>query len=228
MVRQYERAAHNAREAGFDGVEVHGANGYLPDQFLETRTNQRTDNYGGPVEHRSRLLLEIVETTMKVLGADRVGVRLSPLSFFNDMADDDPEMTFGYAAERLNEYGLAYLHVINPATAALEKHRKPDPTALRIVELIRDKYRGTLMLCGGFDRESAEEWLQKGRADLIAFGRKFIANPDLPERFRRGAPLNIDDPATYYGGGERGYTDYLSLAQERGEQPKPCMDANWR
>lgn len=228
LVRQYTRGARNAQRAGMDGVEVHAANGYLLDQFLESGTNQRTDGYGGSVQNRARLLMEVVETACDVWGPERVGVRISPLGSFNDMSDDNPEETFGHVAERLNDYNLAYLHVINPAAAQVEQGLPPAPRALRMVELIRSKYRGKLMLCGGFDRDSAEAWLEMGRADVIAFGRKFLANPDLPERFRRRAPLNKDDPSTYYGGGAKGYTDYPSLAQERGEQPKECVDETWR
>jgi N-ethylmaleimide reductase len=228
LVRQYTRGARNAQRAGMDGVEVHGANGYLPDQFAESRTNRRTDEYGGPVENRARLLLEAVETCCDVWGSDAVGVRISPLSTFNDIGDDNPEETFGYIAEKLNDFKLAYLHVVNPAAAQIEKRLPPEPRALRMVELIRKNYRGTLMMAGGFDRDSAQTWLELGRADLIAFGRKFLANPDLPERFRRRAPLNRDDPSTYYGGGAKGYTDYPTLAQEKGEQPAPCVDEAWR
>jgi N-ethylmaleimide reductase len=228
LVRQYFRGARNAMAAGFDGVEVHGANGYLLEQFLTSGANRRDDAYGGPVEHRARLLLEVVETVIEVWGSDRVGVRLSPLSAFNDISDADPEATFGYVAARLNDYDLACLHIVNPAAAALEQGTAPDPRALAMVDLIRESYRGTLMIAGGFDRESAEAWLEQGRADLIAFGRKFLANPDLPERLRRRAPLNADDAATYYGGGAKGYTDYPTLAQKQGEQPWPCVDERWR
>ena len=204
LVRQYVRGARNALEAGFDGVEVHGANGYLLDQFLESGTNKRTDAYGGSVENRARLLLEVVEAVNQVWEPDRVGVRLSPLGTLNDIHDDDPKTTFGTSAARLSDYGLAYLHIVNPAIAALENHTRPEPTALRMVELMREKYRGTLILAGGFDQETAESWLQQGKADLIAFGRKFLANPDLPERFRLRAPLNADDRSTYYGGVPKG------------------------
>jgi N-ethylmaleimide reductase len=223
LVRQYTRGARNAQRAGMDGVEVHGANGYLIDQFAESRTNLRSDEYGGPPENRARLLVEVVETCCDVWGSDAVGVRLSPLSTFNDMGDDHPEETFGYIADKLNDYRLAYLHVINPAAAPVE-----NPQAVRMMELIRRKYRGTLMVAGGFDRDTAEEWLAKGRADLVAFGRKFLANPDLPLRLRLRMPLNADDPSTYYGGGSKGYTDYPSIAQERGEKPKACVDQSWR
>jgi N-ethylmaleimide reductase len=228
LVRQYFRGARNALTAGFDGVEIHAANGYLLEQFIDSSTNRRDDRYGGTVENRVRLLTEVVETVTEVWGPDRVGVRLSPLSTFNDISDDDPETTFGHVAGQLSDYRLAYLHIVNPAMAALEKGAEPDARALRMLDLIRQRYRGTLMIAGGFDRDTAEAWLEQGKADLIAFGRKFLANPDLPERFRSGAPLNAEDPTTFYGGGAKGYTDYPTLTQERGEQPRPCVDERWR
>ena len=228
IVQQYVRGAKSALDAGFDGVEVHSANGYLLDQFINSSTNRRSDKYGGAIENRARLLLQVVDAVCAVWGAGRVGVRLSPLGTFNNVGDDDPEAIFGYIAEELSYDDLAYLHVINPASAAFEQRIEPDRRALRMLELMREKYRGTLIVAGGFDCDSAEEWLTRGRADLIAFGRKFLANPDLPERFRLQAALNADDPSTYYGGGAKGYTDYPTLAQERGEQPKPCVDERWR
>src|ERR1700729_1359674 len=215
IVGQDEGAAINARDAGFDGVEIHAANGYLLDQFIETGTNRRTDTYGGQVENRTRLLFEVAEALIRIWGPDRIGVRLSPMGKMNDIHDDQPEATFGYIAERLSDYRFASA----PA---------PDPRALAMVETIRKRFKGTLMVAGGFQADTAAQWLREGRADLIAFGRKFIANPDLPERLRIGAPLNADDPTTYYGGGEKGYTDYPSLAQDRGEQPKACVDQRWR
>jgi N-ethylmaleimide reductase len=228
LVQQYVRGARNALEAGFDGVEVHAANGYLLDQFLCSRTNRRDDAYGGSVENRARLLREVLDAVCEVWDPDRVGVRLSPLGRFNDIGDDEPEATFGYIASRLNDYGLAYLHLVNPDVASLEKGVELEPLARRMLDRMREKYRGTLMIAGGFGRDSAEAWLQQGRADLIAFGRKFLANPDLPERLRQGAALNVPDPATFYGGGAKGYTDYPTLAQERGEEPRPCIDDRWR
>ena len=228
IVQQYVRAARNAMEAGFDGVEIHAANGYLLDQFLNSGTNRRTDAYGGPIENRARLLLEVVETVSEVWDADRVGVRISPMGVLNDICDDDPEKTFSCVAKKLNDLGLAYLHVVNPDVAAMEQKREQEPRALRMLHLIRKKYKGNLILAGGFDHETAQQWLQEGKADLIAFGRKFLANPDLPLRFREGASLHADDPATYYGGGAAGYIDYTSLAQERGEEPKSCVDERWR
>ncbi|MGZ6042864.1 MAG: alkene reductase [Asticcacaulis sp.] len=228
LVGQYERAAKNAQAADFDGVEIHAANGYLLDQFIETGTNRRTDTYGGPIENRARLLFEIAEALVPIWGADRIGVRLSPLGKMNDIHDDNPEATFGYIAERLSDFGLAYLHIVNPALEQMQNGKEPDPQALSMVKLIRKKYEGTLIVAGGFQSDTAAQWLREGIADLIAFGRKFIANPDLPERIRLGAPFNVDDPTTYYGGGEKGYTDYPSLAQDRGEQPKACVDQRWR
>ena len=228
VVVQYERAARNAQTADFDGVEIHAANGYLLDQFIQTGTNRRTDAYGGAVENRARLLLEIAEALMPIWGPDRIGVRLSPLGRLNDISDDHPEATFGYIAERLSDYGFAYLHIVNPAMEQMQNGKEPDSRALSMVELIRKKYKGTLIVAGGFQADTAARWLREGKADLIAFGRKFIANPDLPERLRLGGPFNIDDPTTYYGGGEKGYTDYPSLAQERGEQPNACVDQRWR
>jgi N-ethylmaleimide reductase len=228
VVKQYVRGARNALAADFDGIEIHAANGYLIDQFINSKTNLRTDKYGGTVANRTRLLLEIVEAVIPLWGADRIGVRLSPLGSFNDIGDDDPETTFGSIAETLSGYDLAYLHIVNPATAELEKGKKPDPRALKMVQLIRDSYRGTLVIAGGFDLKTANAWIAEGRADAIAFGRKFISNPDLPMRLRLDAPLNRDDPTTYYGGGAKGYTDYPTLAQERGEVPKPVVDERWR
>jgi N-ethylmaleimide reductase len=228
LVQQYARGARNALAAKFDGVEVHSANGYLLDQFLNSSTNRRTDAYGGSVDNRARLLMEVVEAVSEIWGPDRIGVRLSPLGNLNDISDAEPEATFGAVTQALNDFRFAYLHIVNPAAAAIEKGDVPNAAAARMLALIREKYRGTLIMAGGFDRDPAEAWLEQGKADLIAFGRKFLANPDLPDRFRAHKPLNADDPSTYYGGGAKGYTDYPSLAQERGEQPKPCVDDRWR
>ena len=224
LVQQYVRGAKNALAAGMDGIEIHAANGYLLDQFINSGTNRRTDGYGGSAENRAKLLMEVIDAVIPVWGADRVGVRLSPLGSFNDIGDAEPERTFGYIADQLNGYPLAYLHLVNPATAALEKGLEPDAPARRMLELLRSTYRGTLMIAGGFDHDTAERWLEVGRADLIAFGRKFLANPDLPERLRLRAPLNADDPTTYYGGAEKGYTDYPTLSGE----PKIICDERWR
>src|SRR5260370_29912030 len=228
IVRQYAHGAENALAAGFDGVEIHSANGYLLDQFINSSTNRRADSYGGPIENRARVLMEVVDSVRKGWGANRGGVRLSPLGTVYDMGDDNPEASFGYIAGHLHAHQLSYLHIVNPAVAAVEKGGEPEPQARRMLGLIRDKYRGTLIMCGGFDQNTAEAWLTQGKADLIAFGRKFLANPDLPKRFRQHAALNADDPSTYYGSGPKGYTDYPTLAQEIGEEPKPCLDDRWR
>jgi N-ethylmaleimide reductase len=228
VVAQFERGAKNAKSAGMDGVEIHAANGYLIDQFIESGTNKRTDAYGGSLLNRMRFLMEVVDAVTGVWGPEFVGVRLSPLSTFNDICDSDPETTFSRVAERLNSYRLAYLHLVNPAKTALEEGREPDEQSLRMLDLIRKRYHRKLMLAGGFERDTAEKWLREGRADLIAFGRKFLANPDLPQRFRGSDSLNRDDPETYYGGGAKGYTDYPTLAQLRGDQPAPCIDERWR
>ena len=228
VVQQFERGARNALAAGFDGVEVHAANGYLLDQFLNSTSNRRTDDYGGSVENRARLLMEVIEAVGEVWGSDRVGVRLSPLGTFNDMGDEDPEATFGHVVERLNGYGLAYLHVVRRFKES-EDGTQMNPEAGSMMRLIREVYTGRLMVAGGFELDEAEEWLRTDKADLIAFGRKFLANPDLPERFRLGADLNIDDPTTYYGGDGKGYTDYPTLDQEKeGTEPIPCVDTRWR
>ena len=211
IIAQYKRAAENARAAGFDGVEVHSANGYLLAQFLQSGTNRRTDRYGGSVENRARLLLEVVEAVARVWGPDRVGVRLSPGGHFNDMHDDDPAATFTYVARRLNDYGLAYLHVINEPDVVVLAER--DGRRIHAPELLREHFDGPLIAAGDYTPETGEQALHDGHANLIAFGRLFIANPDLPRRFAESAPLNEPDPNTFYGGGEKGYTDYPTLEE---------------
>ena len=197
VIAQYAAAAKHAKEAGFDGVEVHGANGYLLDQFLRDGTNHRRDAYGGSIQNRARLLLEVVDAVSAVWGADRVGVRLSPVGSFNDIADSTPQATFNYVAEQLSAKGLAYLHVVE----------LNDGATFDFAEL-RKKYNGHYIACGGFDRETAIAAVSQGRADAVAFGKLFIANPDLPARFKTGAALNAWDEATFYGGDAKGYTDY--------------------
>jgi N-ethylmaleimide reductase len=203
IVSEFADAARRAHAAGFDGVEVHGANGYLIDQFLRDGTNHRTDAYGGSIEKRARLLLEVTEAVARVWSADRVGVRLSPTNPFNDMSDSDPVRHFGDVARALDGLGLAYLHVAS-VPAAL------DPGSLdgAVVRELRDRFRGSLMINGGFDQQKGDEALAARVADLVSFGALFLANPDLPERFAEGAPLNAPDPSTFHVGGARGYTDY--------------------
>ena len=208
IVDQFRHAAHVARDAGFDGVEIHGANGYLIDQFLQTGANQRRDEYGGSVENRLRFLMEVVVAVGSVWPAGRVGVRLAPGGGTNGIHDDDPVTTFGAAASALDTVpGLAYLHVVEAAVGS----SSPDERAVCATELVRPLYRGTVISTGGYSPESAEKALEHDLADLIGFGRLFIANPDLPERIRIGAELNVPDRTTFYAGGEHGYTDYPAL-----------------
>jgi N-ethylmaleimide reductase len=206
IIEEFRQGAQNAKAAGFDGIEVHGANGYLLDQFLEDGTNQRTDQYGGSVENRAHLLLEVVDAMTEVWSSDRVGVRLSPGGTFNDMCDCHPQDTFGYVAGELAKRNLAYLHLIEP-TQQQGEHPMPDLSA----RFFRPLYPGTLMVASGYTLERANAVLQAGLADLVAFGQLFLANPDLPERFRRGAPLNAPNPQTFYGGGPEGYIDYPAI-----------------
>ncbi len=203
VVAQFERAAGLARQAGFDGVEIHAANGYLIDQFLRDGTNRRTDSYGGSAARRVRLLAEVTEAVAGQWPAGRVGVRLSPLSHFNDMSDSDPRATFRQAARTLSGLPLAYLHVVEQV----------DPEAGHGFDLdeLREEFSGVYMVNGGYDRGRAADALAGGRAVLVSFGRPFLANPDLPERLLRDASLNEPDPSTFYGGDERGYVDYPFL-----------------
>jgi N-ethylmaleimide reductase len=203
IVEQYRQGAKNALEAGFDGVEIHGANGYLLDQFLRDGTNQRTDEYGGSIENRARLLLEVTEAVVGVWGTQRVGVRLSPSGTFNDTHDSNPLETFGYATEALNRFGLAYLHIVEVTEADLRHGGTEVPTSY-----LRDRFTGTLMVNAGYDRDRGNAVIAKKEADLVSFGTLFLANPDLPRRFALKAPLNQPDPITFYGGTEKGYTDY--------------------
>ena len=203
IVEQYRKGAENALQAGFDGVEVHGANGYLLDQFLRDGTNHRTDEYGGSIENRARLLLEVTQAVAGVWGAQRVGVRLSPSGTFNDMHDSNPVATFSYAAEALNQFGLAYLHIVEVNEADLRHGGTEVPT-----RHLHERFTGTLMVNGGYNSDRANAVLGKKEADLVSFGTLFLANPDLPQRFAFNAPLNPPDPTTFYGGGEKGYTDY--------------------
>ncbi len=211
IVAQFRQAAENALEAGFDGVEVHGANGYLLDQFLRDGTNRRDDDYGGSLENRARLLLQVTHAVVGVFGADRVGVRLSPVNSFNSISDSSPDITFPYIAGRLNRFGLAYLHVVEGDFAGSDATRGFDRRKLRAA------FKGTYIANGGYDQLRAEVALATGAADLIAFGKPFIANPDLAARFATGAPLNWADEATFYGGDEKGYTDYPFLAPEQAQ-----------
>lgn len=209
IVADYRLAAVNALSAGFDGVEIHAANGYLIDQFLRDGSNRREDDYGGSVVNRSRLLEEVTTAVCEVWGAGRVAVRLSPLNPFNDMRDSDPAALFGHVVERLNDFPLAYLHVTEMGKEAVGA-AGPSFDLRRL----RERYHGIYMTNGGYDKVSADRAIASGEADLVAFGALYIANPDLVERFATGAPLIAPDPATYYGGGAEGYTDYPPLAAQ--------------
>ena len=203
IAAQFGKAAENARAAGFDGVEVHGANGYLIDQFLRDGTNKRGDAYGGSIENRTRFLIEAVEAAARAIGPDRVGVRLSPLSPFNDISDSNPEAVFTYAVEQLSARGIAYLHVIEGATQGAR-----EPEGGFDLAKLRAAFNGPYIGNNGYDAALAAERVASGAVDLVAFGRPFIANPDLVERIREGAPLSELDKATLYGGAEKGYVDY--------------------
>ena len=212
IVRDFRHAARYALSAGFDGVEVHGANGYLVDQFLKTGANQRQDDYGGSVENRARFLLEVMREVCEEVGRERVGLRLSPVTTANDIADDDPQALFDYVVRQLAPLGIAYLHLIEGATGGpREVEGRPfDYEAMR--RAWRDAgAKGAWMVNNGYDQALADQALAQG-ADLVAFGRPFIANPDLVQRLRSGAPWNAVEKATLYGGGAKGYTDYPELA----------------
>jgi len=202
IVRDYATAARNAIAAGFDGIELHGANGYLINQFIDSQANQRTDGYGGSLQNRLRFLREVTAAVAAEIGAERVGVRLAPLTTLQGAVDDTPQATYLAAAHLLDEIGVGYLHI-----AEADWEDAPVmPVAFK--EALRMIYRGTLIYAGKYTVERAEEALAKGWADLIAFGRPFIANPDLPDRLQQGLPLNPSDKATFFGGGAEGFTDY--------------------
>ncbi len=204
IVEQFQQGARNAKEAGFDGVEVHGANGYLLDQFLQDISNQRTDEYGGSVENRARLLLEVTQAVVEVWGAERVGVRLSPSGTISGMGDSNPAQTFGYAVQELAKFGLAYLHLMEPF---VHEPGMIDP----VINHFRPLYSGVIITNNAYTFDSATQVVQSGQADIVSFGQLFLANPDLPERFRVQAELNQLDRSTFYGGGAKGYTDYPAL-----------------
>jgi N-ethylmaleimide reductase len=203
----YRRAASNAKEAGFDGVEIHAANGYLIDQFLRTGTNQRTDEYGGVAPNRVRFLTEAVEQVLEAWDSKLVGVRISPTVDFNDMRDDNPLETFSVTVARLNDFGLGYLHVVERA----QDSNGSGEEALALSAHLRTLWKGLYVVNGGYDGLKGEEALRTGHADAVAYGRAFLANPDLPRRLQLGAALNEPDPTTFYGGGAAGYTSYPAL-----------------
>lgn len=208
VVRDYGRAAENARHAGFDGVELHGAFGYLPNQFLVDGANHRTDRYGGSIANRCRFTLEVMAELVRVWGPGRAGIKLSPSIAYNGMVDSDPVALFSHLIEALNELPLAYLHLMQPMFPLDDFPSWPTDTIAAYAGL----FRGTVIANAGYDQTSAERELQSGRAELVAFGALALANPDLPERFAAGGPFNEADRATLYSGGDaRGYTDYPAL-----------------
>ncbi len=211
VVEDYQQAAVNALEAGFDGVEIHAANGYLIDQFLQDRTNHRSDRYGGSYSNRARFLLDVTDVIVSVWGTKRVGVRLSPFGTANDIGDSNPEPLFRHAIEALSERQIGYLHLIEPRFQPAMRDDINAEAPSSIGEIFRYSFAGPLILAGGFTRASAEETLNRGIADAIAFGRLFIANPDLPQRLAMNTELNHYDRSTFYGGGKTGYTDYPAL-----------------
>lgn len=206
IVDQYRVAANNAKAAGFDGVEVHAANGYLIDQFLRDGSNKRTDNYGGSVENRSRFLMEVLDAVYEAWQPDHVGVRISPENGFNDISDSDPQNTFNEIAERLSSHGLAYLHVLEGDMLSEDRHVD--------YQQIKDRFNGNYMANCGYTQAIAEAAISNKNADVIAFGSLYIANPDLVERFATAAELNTPDQSTFYGGDSHGYTDYPFLERE--------------
>jgi len=206
IVKDYRSATKNALAAGFDGVEIHSANGYLLDEFLRDGTNKRTDNYGGSFENRSRLLLEVANAAIEIAGAERVGIRLSPSGTFNDMSDSNPEEFFVYLLGELSQLNLAYLHIVD----ALEGDIRHGAKVVSLKSL-RQAYQGKLIVCGGYDLDRAEQAIAENKADAVAFGQLYIANPDLVDRFTLEAPLNEPDASTFYGGDAIGYTDYPTL-----------------
>lgn len=211
LLKEFEMAAMNAKAAGFDGIEIHSANGYLLDQFLQDKTNQRTDQYGGSIENRLRLLGEVIESVSKVFPSDRVGVRLSPYGTFNDMADSDPVALFTAAIHKLNSYKLAYVHMIEPRSTSAGGGDQVYEDAPITSEMFRKAYQGQFITAGGYDQAMGEKVLEEGLADAVAYGRLYISNPDLAERFQKNASLNPYNRATFYGGQELGYTDYPAL-----------------
>jgi N-ethylmaleimide reductase len=208
VIDAYRQAAKNALKAGFDGVEIHGANGYLIEQFLQSHTNLRTDQYGGGIENRTRFLMEVTKAVVEVWGADKVGVRLSPYGVANGSGEPDPMPLYTHVIKSLNPFGLAYLHFIEPRSSGAGRAEVNHQNVPSAMVLFRPICKGVLITAGGFTGEAADAAIAAGHADAIAFGRIFISNPDLPRRLQRGYPLTPYNRATFYGGEEAGYTDY--------------------
>ena len=211
ITQDYVQAAKNAIDAGMDGVEIHAGNGYLLDSFINSNSNVRTDEYGGSSQNRARFLLEVVNAVANEIGAERVGVRMTPQGRFMGMGDDTPNQTFGYIAQALNQFNIAYLHLVEPRMINFERDESFDYGEDDIIEVMREQFDGNIILAGGYDKANAEKALESGRGDAIAFGRAFIANPDLPRRYKEALPLNEPDYDKFYGGDEAGYIDYPAL-----------------
>ena len=207
IVAEYRRGAANAIRAGFDGIELHGANGYLIDQFLRDGANRRTDEYGGSIENRARFALEVVDAVVAEIGAGRVGIRLSPVTPANDLADSNPQAVFGYLVEELDKRGIAFIHFVEGATGG------PRDIPGFDFAWARQAFKGTYIANNGYTREMAFDAVESGRADAVAFGRAYIANPDLVQRLKLNAPFNTPNPQTFYVPGEAGYIDYPTLDQ---------------
>lgn len=207
VVEQFRAGAENALLAGFDGVEIHGANSYLIEQFLRSGSNRRTDEYGGSLENRLRFPLMVVDAVVSVWGRERVGIRVSPNSNDNRIHEDDPVETYGALAAQLETRGIAYVEVVEDAFNPTKAEVRPE----RIIDAIRTQFSGPYVANGNYSAEEAGQRIKDGRCDLVSFGRLMISNPDLPDRFAQGAPLNAWDDSTFYGNGERGYTDYPTL-----------------
>jgi len=208
IVNDYKIATQNAIKAGFDGVELHGANGYLVDQFLQDGSNYRQDIYGGSVENRSRFLFEVLDEIIKIIGKGRVGVRLSPFGTFNDMNDSDPIKLFSYILSELNNRNIAFVDLIEPRASSAGGSDNQISNAPNTSEIFRKKYGGFLISAGGYNAKNALETIANDKADAVAFGRYFISNPDLVDRLKNGVELAKYDRTTFYGGAEKGYTDY--------------------
>jgi N-ethylmaleimide reductase len=209
ITEDFRKAALNARQAGFDGVELHSANGYLMNQFLHQKTNQRSDEYGGSEENRARLVLEVIDVLTAVWGAGKVGIRLSPFTLSGDIYDPSSFPVYPYLLKELENRRLAYVHLIRARASEIT-----DPAAFEKEKKLWEQYQGNIIAADGFTPESAAAYIENGKAAAVAFGRYFIANPDLPERIAEGAALNPYDRSTFYTGGEKGYTDYPFLKEE--------------
>ena len=209
IVEDYAQAAQNAIKAGFDGVEIHGANGYLIDQFLKDSTNKRSDKYGCGLKNRIRFAIEVIEAVVKAIGADKTGIRFSPAGRNQGISDSNPKETFGYLLEQLNEFNLAYVHLMEPMNDVSNLENYPT----EVTNYFREIYNGTIITNVAYDQQSGNDAIEDGIADLVAYGRPFIANTDLPARFAANAELNEPDKSTFYGGDEKGYTDYPFMSK---------------